>query len=156
VATEEQQELDNDLELGPIDWVILEWDGDRPRGEDVAPMIVDLVDKEIIRLIDIAFIAKDATGAVTALDLDHLGPDSAFAEFDGASSGLIDHEDLIDAGEALRPGTAAAILVWENRWAAPLGAALRRTGGQLVGTGRIPLEALIQTLEALEALDSAE
>lgn len=149
MATEQQQDLD--LDLGPIDWVVLEWDGDRPRGEDVAPIIIDLVDRGIIRLIDIAFAAKDADGAITALDLDHLGPDSAFAAFDGASSGLVDHEDLIDAGAALRPGTAAAIIVWENRWAVPIASALRRTGGQLVSTGRIPLEALLMTLEALEA-----
>lgn len=149
MATDQQQDLD--LELGPIDWVVIEWDGDRPRGEDVAPIIIDLVERGIIRLIDIAFVAKDADGSITALDLDHLGPDSAFAEFDGASSGVVDHEDLADAGEALRPGTAAAIIVWENRWAAPIATALRRTGGQLVATGRIPLEALLMSLEALEA-----
>jgi hypothetical protein len=140
-------------EMGTIDWVILEWLGTRPEGGEVAPMIVDLVDRGIIRILDIGFVAKDAAGNVTALDFDHLEPGSAFEVFAGASSGLLDHEDLADAAEALSPESCAAIIIWENRWSAPLAVALRRSGGQLIGSGRLPLQALLAALDAAEAVN---
>jgi hypothetical protein len=138
-------------EMGPIDYIILEWPRDRVGG-DVVPQILDLVDRGIIRILDIQFIAKDEDGSVTALDLADLGPvGEEFAAFDGASSGLVDYDDLQEAGEALAPGTSAAVLVWENRWAAPVAVALRRSGGQLVASGRIPVQALLASLDAVEA-----
>jgi hypothetical protein len=146
-----QADLEQYEEMGPVDWVILEWSGERPSGEQIAPMIVDLVDRGIIRLLDIGFVAKDADGAVTTLDLDHLGPDSPFAAFEGASSGLLDHDDLEEAAAALTPGSSAAVLMWENRWAAPLAVTLRKSGGQLVASGRVQLQALLASLDALEA-----
>ena len=138
-------------EMGPIDYIILEWPRDQVGGE-VAPLILELVDRGIIRILDIQFIAKDEDGSVTALDLADLGPvGEEFAAFDGASSGLVDYDDLQEAGEALEPGTSAAVLVWENRWAAPVAVALRRSGGQLVASGRIPVQALLASLDAVEA-----
>ena len=138
-------------ELGPIDYIILEWPRDRVGG-DVVPLILDLVDRGIIRVLDVQFIAKDQDGSVTALDLGDLGPAGEhFAAFDGASSGLVDYDDLQEAGAALEPGTCAAVLLWENRWAAPIAAALRRSGGQLVASGRVPVEALLASLDAAEA-----
>jgi hypothetical protein len=125
--------------------------GKRPDGGEIAPLIIDLVDRGIIRVLDIAFIAKDDDGTVTALELDNLGPDSPFAVFEGASSGLMDDADLQDAADALEPGDSAAILVYENRWAAPLAIALRKSGGQLLADGRIEIQALIAALDALEA-----
>ena len=100
-------------------------------------------------MLDIAFMAKDETGNVLALDLPDLA-DSAFAAFIGASSGLLGEEDLVEAAEALEPGTSAAVLIWENRWAAPVAVALRRSGGQLVASGRIPVQAIIAALDATE------
>jgi hypothetical protein len=138
-------------EMGPIDWIVLGWPGKRPDGAVIAPLIVDLSDRGIIRVLDIAFVSKDADGSMTALDLDHLGADSPFAVFDGASSGLVDHADLEAAAASLEPGDSAAILVYENRWAAPLAIALRRSGGQLLADGRIEIQALIAALDALEA-----
>lgn len=146
-----QEELEQLQEMGPVDWVILEWTGAQPSGREVAPMIIDLVERGIIRLLDIGFIAKDADGVTTVLDLDNLGSDSPFAEFAGASSGLLDMDDLEDAAAALTPGSSAAVLMWENRWAAPLAIALRRSGGQLVDSGRVPVQALLAQLDALEA-----
>jgi Family of unknown function (DUF6325) len=146
-----QEDLEMLEEMGPIDWVILEWPADRTPGGEVAPMIVDLVDRGIIRLLDIAFIHKDPDGSITALDLDNVGEGSAFAAFEGASSGLIDHEDLEEAAAALQPGASAAVLMWENRWAAPIAVAVRRSGGQLVASGRVPVQALLASLEAVEA-----
>lgn len=139
-------------EMGPVDYVILEWPGEQPDAVDVAPMILDLVDRGIIRIIDIAFVAKDEDGGVSALELGDLGDSAAaFAAFDGASAGLIGFDDLQDAAAALEPGTTAAVLVWENRWAAPIAVALRRSGGQLVDSGRIPVQALLASLDAVEA-----
>lgn len=145
---EDREQLE---EMGPVDWIVLEWTGERPSGHEVAPMIVDLVDRGIIRVLDIGFVAKDADGTITVLDLEHLGPDSPFAAFEGASSGLLDRGDLEDAADAMTPGASAAVLMWENRWAAPLAVALRRSGGQLVASGRVEVQALLASLDALEA-----
>jgi hypothetical protein len=146
------EELPQELqEMGPVDWVVLGWMGSHPNGAEIAPYIVDLVDRGIIRVLDIAFVAKDADGTVTAIDLDTLGADSPFAVFEGASTGLVDQTDLDDAAEALEPGDSAAILIYENRWAAPLAIALRKSGGQLLADGRIEIQALIAALDALEA-----
>jgi len=137
-------------EMGPIDYVVLEWPGRQPNGE-AAPHLIDLVDRGLIRIIDLAFVTKDEDGSVAGLELNELGEQvEQFAAFAGASSGLLGDDDLNEAANALEPGTSAAVLVYENRWAAPLAAALRRSGGELVASGRIP----IQDLEA--ALDAAE
>jgi hypothetical protein len=133
-------------EMGPIDYVVLEWPRDRTPA-DVAPMIVDLVDRGIIRILDIAVIAKEDDGIVTALDFGRL---EAFGVFEGASTGILANEDLEAAGEILEPGTAAAILIWENRWAAPIAIALRRSGAQLAATGRLPVQGILAALEAAE------
>src|SRR3954454_1806694 len=139
-------------EMGPIDYVVIEWPGEQPRG-DVAPLLLDLVDRGIIRILDVAFMAKDENGAVYALDIGELEASEAFVAFDGAASGLLGTDDLAEAANALEPGTSAAVLVWENRWAAPVAVALRRSGGQLVASGRIPIQALIASLDAVEATD---
>ena len=140
-------------ELGPIDYVVLEWPTSHPNaGGEVAPLLVDLVDRGIIRILDIAFIAKDEDGTVTAIDIAQLeGGGVGFTEFEGASSGLIGDDDFQDAGAVLEPGTSAAIIVWENLWAAPVAIALRKSGGQLVASGRIPVQAILAALDAVEA-----
>jgi Family of unknown function (DUF6325) len=139
-------------ELGPIDYVVLEWQGQQPNAGEVQPLLVDLVDRGIIRILDIAFVTKDQDGSVSAIDIGDLKQvAAAFAEFEGASSGLLGFEDLQEAAAALDPGTSAAVLVWENRWAAPVAAALRRSGGQLVASGRIPVQAILAALDEVEA-----
>jgi hypothetical protein len=138
-------------EMGPIDYIVLEWPSGQPSGE-AAPMILDLVDRGIIRILDIAFLAKDETGASAAVELGALNGDSAgWSEFEGASSGLIGQEDLDEAAAILEPGTFAAVLIWENLWAAPIASAIRRGGGQLVASGRIPIQAILASLDAMEA-----
>jgi Family of unknown function (DUF6325) len=139
-------------EMGPIDYVVLEWPGRQPTGEAI-PLLLDLVDRGIIRIIDVAFMAKDEDGTVGALDLASL---DGMGEFDGASSGLLGQEDLEEAAAALEPGSAAAVLVWENRWAAPVAVAMRRSGGQLVASGRIPVQAVLAALDAVEGTTSME
>jgi Family of unknown function (DUF6325) len=139
--------------MGPIDYVVLEWADDLPATGEVQPLLLDLVDRGIIRILDIAFLAKDRDGSVSGIEvggaLNQLA--AAFAEFEGASSGLLGEDDLQEAAAALEPGTSAAVLVWENRWAAPVAAALRRSGGQLVASGRLPVQAILASLDAVEA-----
>ena len=140
-------------ELGPVDYMVLEWDGDQPVTGEVMPLLLDLVDRGVIRILDLAFMLKGTDGSVSALDLTELAQDSGeLAAFDGVSSGLLGQEDLEEAAAALEPGTVAAVLIWENRWAAPVAVALRRSGGQLVANGRIPVQALLASLDASEAL----
>jgi hypothetical protein len=137
-------------EMGPIDYVVLEWPGRQPNGE-VVPLLIDLVERGIIRILDIALMVKGEDGSVAAVDLAGANGDSGgFDAFDGASTGLISQEDLDEAAGVLAPGTCAAVLVWENRWAAPVAVALRRNGGQLVASGRIHIQALLAALEESE------
>jgi hypothetical protein len=149
----ELDQLEGELrEMGPIDYVVLAWPNGQPTGGKAVPMILDLVERGIIRVLDIAFIAKDNDGNVTAVDLAEFGDD--FSDFEGATSGLLGGEDIEEAGEALEPGTAAAVLVWENRWAAPVAVALRESGGLLIDSGRIPVQGIIAALDALEAAEN--
>ena len=147
-----EQELE---EMGPVDYVVLAWPGGIPKGDgSIATMLINLVENGIIRILDVAFVAKDKDGNVAALDLEHLGAGNEFAEFEGASSGLVSFEDIQAAGDALDPDSAAAVLVWENRWAAPVAVALRKSGGLLLDSGRIPVQGIIAALDALEAAEA--
>ena len=137
--------------MGPIDYLIVEWPGRQPKGE-AAPHLIELVDRGLIRIIDLAFIAKDEDGNVTRLEIADIGDEiEAFADFDGASTGLLSEDDTGEAANALEPGTSAALLVYENLWAAPFASAVRSSGGQLVASGRIPVQDLIDALDAAEA-----
>ncbi|GAA3690853.1 DUF6325 family protein [Gordonia hankookensis] len=135
-------------ELGPIDYVVLEWPDKQPTGEAI-PYLIDLVDRGVIRIIDLAFVMKDEDGSITQIELDQLGAD--FEVFDGVATDLISTDDVSEAASVLQPGTAAAILVYENAWAAGFAAALRRNGGQMVSAGRIPMDEFLETLDAAEA-----
>lgn len=138
-------------EMGPIDYVLVEWPGRQPTGEAM-PHLIDLVDRGLIRILDLAFVAKGEDGDIAGLEIADLGDSGAeFAVFAGASSGLLSDDDLTEAGGALEPGTSAALLVYENRWAAPFAAAVRRSGGQLVASGRIPVQDVLDALDAVEA-----
>ncbi|MGB7686223.1 MAG: DUF6325 family protein [Solirubrobacterales bacterium] len=137
-------------EMGPIDYLLVEWPGRQPAGE-AAPHLLDLVDRGLIRILDLVFLHKAEDGSITRLEIADLGDQvAAFAEFEGASSGLLSDEDADEAAGALEPGTSAALLVYENCWAAPLASALRRSGGQLVATGRIPIQAMLAALDAAD------
>lgn len=137
-------------EAGPIDYVLVEWTDRQPDGAAI-PHLLDLVDRGIIRILDLAFIIKDAEGNAAGVDLAELEVGSELDELAGASSGLIGQEDIDQAAGALNPGTSAALLIYENSWAAPFATALRENGAQLVAGGRIPVQAVLAALEAAEA-----
>lgn len=139
---------DEFVEMGPIDYVVVEFPGNRMTGEGF-PLLVDLVDRGLIRILDLLFVRKDEDGSVVGMEIADLTGDGALdlAVFEGASSGLLGQDDIEEAGGALGAGNSAAILVYENLWAAPFATALRRGGAQLVASGRIPVPALLAALD---------
>jgi hypothetical protein len=143
--TNDLSELD---ELGPIDYVVVEFPGNKMTGEGL-PILVDLVERGVIRLIDLVFFTKADDGSVAMAEIADFDGDGNLdlAVFEGASSGILDKSDIDEAAAAVESGTSAALLVYENRWAAPFASAVRRGGGQLVAFGRIPTQALLAALE---------
>jgi hypothetical protein len=140
-------------DLGPIDYLVVEFPGARLRGEAL-PLLVDLVDRGIVRVLDLVFIRKDPDGSVVAVevrDLDRDG-DLDVEVLVGASSGLLGRDDLEQAAAAVEPGSAAGIVLYENVWAVPFIGALRRAGGQLVAAGRVPAEDLLAALDETESV----
>ena len=144
--------MSDDLEdIGPIDYLVVEFPGNRMTGEGF-PILIDLVDRGIIRIIDLAFFTKAEDGSMIGLNIAELrGGDYDLTVFEGASSGLIHQDDVDEAGAIIAPGSSVGILVYENVWAGPFAAALRRGGGQLVAQGRIPVQALLAALDAAES-----
>jgi hypothetical protein len=137
--------------MGPIDYILVEWPGRQPNGE-VAPHLVDLVDRGLIRILDLVFVAKGEDGTVRGLEIAEVGGEVAeLSIFEGASSGLLSEEDIDEAGGVMETGTSAALLVFENTWAAPFATAVRRSGGLLAASGRIPVQAVLAALDAAEA-----
>ena len=143
-------------QMGPIDYLIVEWpSGAEPNGEALGEL-VNLVDRGLVRVIDLAFVHKDEDGKVEGMaitDLDHDGK-LDLVQFEGASSGILAQDDYDEAGAALEPGRSAAILIYENKWAAPFVAALRRNGAEPVASGRIPADTFIEALDVTEPAQS--
>ncbi len=138
-------------EPGPIDYVVIEFPGSRNTGEGL-PLLVDLVDRGIIRILDLIFVRKEQDGSVVGVELADLTGDGHLdlAVFEGISSGLLGQDEIDDVSGVLDPGSSAGILVYENIWAAPFAAAVRRGGGRLIANGRIPVQDLLATLESAE------
>ncbi|MFD9305676.1 DUF6325 family protein [Streptomyces sp. NPDC060048] len=138
--------------MGPVDYLVLEFPGNRMTGEGL-PLLLDLVDRHVIRILDLSFVSKDTDGSVRALEIRDMDGDGQLdlAVFEGVSSGLLGEDDLQEAAAVLEPGNSAGVIVYENLWAAPLASALRRSGARMVAGGRIPVEDLLASLEAVEA-----
>lgn len=140
-------------EMGPVDYLVIEFPANRPPDGSTLPLLVDLVGRGIIRVLDLEFVRKSADGSVSGIDIADVGLQGDFdvTLFAEAFSGLLDDTDLADAGEALEPGCSAAVLIYENTWAAPLATALRHNGAQLVASGRVPVQSILASLDALES-----
>ncbi|HEX6256486.1 MAG TPA: DUF6325 family protein [Euzebyales bacterium] len=139
---------------GPVDFVLLEFPADRMTGA-AAEAVMDLVDMGVIRVYDLLVIRKDEDGTVSGVELSDLTADQVggFSAFAGARSGLLGDDDARQAADAMKPGTVAALLVYENAWAIPFIAAARDAGGQLIASARIPAPDVMDALDALEATD---
>jgi hypothetical protein len=141
-----------DEALGPISYLIVEFPGDKMTGEGL-PILVDLVDRGLIRILDLQFVMRDTDGSIAAVEVTDLDGDGELdlMMFEGAASGLLDDSDFEDAAAAIEPGSSAAILIFENRWATEFVQALRRGQAQVVAAGYIPQEAILASLDATES-----
>jgi hypothetical protein len=149
--------MSDDVEsLGPIDYLVVEFPGDRFTGKAM-PLLLDLVERGIVRVYDLVFFSHGEDGSVSRLEPGQLpvqgGAD--FSEFDGISSGLLSDVDVLEAAAATMPGTIGGIIVYENTWAGPFARAVREAGGQMVASERIPVQSILAVLDELESAESA-
>ena len=144
-------------ELGPVDWIVVEFPGSRFNGE-IAPALADLVDRDLIRVLDLLVLKKNSDDSLEAFELGDLDDSElgGLRSHEAELAMLLSEEDVNAVAAAVEPGSSAAVLVWENTWAAPFGAAVRRAGGQLVASGRIPIQAMLAAIEADDDEDDDE
>jgi hypothetical protein len=140
-------------ELGPVDYLVVEFPPGHQNftGEMVAEL-TKLVDNKTIRLLDLIIVRKDEDGSIDAVEVDDLDAADDVRALEADLAEILAADDVANLAEAMEPGTVAGMLVWENMWAAPFASAARRAGGQLVANGRIPIQAIIASLEADEDL----
>jgi len=140
-------------ELGPVDYVIIEF----PAGAsnftgEMAKELLALADAGTIRVIDILILAKSEDGSIDAIELSDVGELGELQALEAELAELLAEEDVVNLAAAMDPGSTAGVLIYENTWAAPFASAARRSGGQLIANGRIPIQAIIASIEADEAL----
>jgi uncharacterized membrane protein len=138
--------------MGPVEYVVIAFPGNRFKGE-IVPAVAELVDHDVVRIIDVVFIKKDADGNTAEFEYDSLDDvlEFGFADVDGEAGGVLNDEDLELAAEALEPDSSAALIVWEHRWAARVAQAIRDAGGRIIAGERVPDEVLEQALADLAA-----
>ena len=150
VGQDQDTELDS---LGPVDYIVVEF----PAGAsnftgEMAKELLRLVDSEIVRVIDVLILSKDEDGAIDAMELSDIPELGELEKVEAQLAELLAAEDVEHLAAAMEPGSTAGVLIWENLWAAPFASAARRSGGQLIATGRIPIQAIIASIEADNAL----
>ncbi len=152
--TTQAADQDTDIDsLGPIDYIVVEF----PAGAsnftgEMANELLKLVDSGIVRVIDVLILSKDEDGTVDAMELSDIPELGELEKVEAQLAELLAAEDVEHLAAAMEPGSTAGVLIWENLWAAPFASAARRSGGQLIATGRIPIQAIIASIEADEAL----
>ena len=141
-------------ELGPIDIVVIAYPADAPMTGEAMPIFLDLVDRGIIRVLDVLIVRQNEDGTVSGFEATDLDADSIgdLKVFEGASTGLLGEDDASRVGELIEPGSAAVMIVYENRWAAPFAGAVRRNGGVLVANHRITAQELMDALDTADAV----
>ena len=149
-SEEERASLD---QLGPVDYLVVEFPAGASNftGEMVDELLA-LVDSGTIRIIDILILTKDEDGSIDAMELSDVGELGPLEELEAELAELLAEEDVVHLAAAMEPGSVAGVLIWENLWAAPFASAARRSGGQLIANGRIPIQAIIASIQADEAL----
>ncbi|MFD7834450.1 DUF6325 family protein [Streptomyces sp. NPDC059761] len=138
-------------ELGPVDYLVVEFPPATSNftGE-MAAELDKLVTSGTIRVLDLIILTKGADGELDALEVDDLEGAGELRAAEAKLAGLLAEEDVVNLAAAMKPGTTAGVLVWENVWAGPFAAAARRSGGQLIANGRIPIQAILASIEADE------
>ena len=141
--------------MGPVDAVVIGFPAGAPMTGSAVPMLMDLVDKGIVRVLDVMFVTKEADGTFAGFNATDLTSESVgdFTLFEGASSGLISDDDVSRAADNIEPGTSAVLIIYENRWSVPFATEVRRNGGELIAHVRIPTEDFVAALDAAEAAD---
>jgi hypothetical protein len=152
ITTEPAQENTDLDSLGPVDYLIVEF----PAGKsnftgEMAAELVRLVDAGTIRVIDVLILTKNEDGTVDAMELSDIEELGSLQAIEAQLASLLAADDVENLAAAMDPGSTAGVLIWENLWAAPFASAARRSGGQLIATGRIPIQAIIASIEADEA-----
>ena len=144
-------------ELGPVDWIVVEFPGSKFNGE-IAPALRDLVQRRLIRVLDLLVLKKEEDGSLEAFEISDLDPGEVgeLRSYESELAMLLSEDDVTAVAAAVDPGTSAAVLVWENVWAAPFASAVRHSGGQLVASGRIPVQAMLAAIEADDEAEGAE
>ena len=139
-------------DLGPIDYLALEFPQAKMTGEGLSAL-VDLVDSGTIRILDLRFVMRQDDGSVTAVAIADLDGDGTLdlAVFDGVESGLLGDDDLEEAASLIEPGTVVGLLLYENTWAGPFVSAMRRAGADVIASGRIPVDDVLALLDSLES-----
>jgi len=150
-------EVEDVDELGPVDWIVVEFPGSRFNGQ-IGQALVDLVERDLVRVLDLLVLKKDADGSLEAFELSDLdeGEVGGLRAYESELAMLLSEEDVTSLAAAIEPGSSAGVLVWENTWTAPFASAVRRSGGQLVASGRIPTQALLAAIEADEKEEADE
>jgi uncharacterized protein DUF6325 len=140
-----------ELELGPVDVVVIGYPADAPRTGEAVPLFVDLVDRGVIRVLDVLMVEKDAAGRVSGVEIRDLDGDGVndLVVFAGARTGMLDEQDAGTAGELLEPGEMALLICFENTWAAPFATAVRRNGGRMLAFHRVPAQDVFDAAAAL-------
>jgi hypothetical protein len=144
-------------ELGPVDYVVVEFPSGKSNftGEMVTELVA-LVDAGTIRLIDVLILTKDEDGSVDAIELSDVPELGELEALEAELAELLAADDVVNLAAAMDPGSTAGVLIWENLWAAPFASAARRSGGQLIADGRIPIQAIIASIEADEDTTEGE
>ena len=142
-------------ELGPVDFLIVEFpEGTQNFTGEIAAELARLSEAGIIRILDLLILQKDEDGNVDALEIDDLDAVDEIRALEADIAEILAEEDVLNLAEAMEPGTVAGVVVWENRWAAPFASAARRAGGQLIANGRIPIQAIVASIEADLAVEN--
>ena len=143
----------NERELGPIDVLVIGYPPEAPKTGEAVPIVLDLVDRGIIRVLDAMFVIKNDDGTFSGFDIADLPVDTVgdLTAFAGASTGMLSDDDVALVAAEIEPGSGAVMIVYENRWAAPFVAAVRRSGGVLIASQRIHAQDLMDALDAAEA-----
>jgi hypothetical protein len=144
---EKDNRMTQALDLGPVEYMVIDFPGNRFNG-DIAPAIAELVDRGMVRILDLVFVKKDSDGSITSFEYDELEEGEPFAAIDGEADGMLSDEDVLELAETIPDNSSALFVVWEDLWAADLSRAIRSSGGELVGGGRIPYQLLQEVVEA--------